>query len=377
MPSAAKGLAGSAGACDPSQQAQVWWPSFLLFALSGVAWVGSIPLLMVFLGGSMAPHVGWPAGVISAFLIFCVLVQVDQRLATAVVFLGSFGSAALAGQRITWGFAAAATAMVMLNGIKRVCRYIPQVMDLQCRLYRRYHKSAELGGALDSVSPGKSFFACHPHGVLSVGWISNVVWNRRFHHTAGKCFYLIDKTLRNKGLLARVWCDAYEGPHGGFRDNTRGTLQALMARGESVCMIPGAYQEATLFTYGRERVAISNRRGFVKYCLQYGYRLHPVYTFGEAETYYTVGGAEELRLWLNNWGIPTVAFWGLSWCPLLPRRGVELRTFVGPPLELPQLDAPTAEQVNEWHQKYILRLTELFDRHKAEAGKPDAVLEVH
>jgi len=370
-----KALAGPAYGGD-LQRAQAWWPSFFLMVLSGVAWVGSIPMLMVFLGGSLAPHVGWPAGVASAVGMFSVLVQVDQRVAAAVVFLVSFGSASFQSQRITWGFAAVATAMTMLNGITRTVRHLPELMDLQCRLYKGYHKRADLGGALDSVTPGKSFFACHPHGVLSVGWISNVVWNRRFHHTAGKCFFLIDKTLRNKGLLGKLWCDAYEGPHGGFRDNAGSTLKALMSRGESVCMIPGAYQEATVFTYGRERVAVSNRRGFVKYCLQYGYRLHPVYTFGEAETYYTATGAEGFRLWLNNWGIPTVAFWGLPWCPLLPRRNCELRTFVGEPLELPLIEEPTQEQVGEWHQKYVAALTDLFDRHKAEAGKPNAVLEV-
>ena len=32
-------------------------------------------------------------------------------------------------------------------------------------------------------------------------------------------------------------------------------LPRLMERGSSVAMIPGAYQEATAFTYGRERVA--------------------------------------------------------------------------------------------------------------------------
>ena len=36
--------------------------------------------------------------------------------------------------------------------------------------------------------------------------------------------------------------------------------------------IPGAYQEATAFTYGKERVALKRRKGFVKHCLRYGYR---------------------------------------------------------------------------------------------------------
>ncbi|CAE7444759.1 DGAT2D, partial [Symbiodinium necroappetens] len=93
----------------------------------------------------------------------------------------------------------------------------------------------------------------------------------------------------------------------------------------------------------------------------------PRYTFGESETYFTLGGFEKLRLWLNGKGIPTVCFWGLPWCPLLPRRHLKLLTFVGPALELPKLPEPTTQQVDEWHQKYVEALRELFDRHKAEA----------
>jgi len=363
-------------AANEAVQEHAWWPSLLLFLASGVAWVASIPLLMIALGGSMQPLVGWPLGLVLAVGMFSVLVQVDQRLATGVVFVVSIICAAVAGSKSAFVGAVAATCLTSLNGIKRLCPGSPELLEFQCRGYARYHRLSQLGGALDSVRPGRSFFACHPHGVLSVGWISNVVWNRRFHHAAGQCFYLIDKTLRNKGLLARLFCDAFEGPHGGLRDNSQSTMKQLMSRGESVCMIPGAYQEATCFTYGKDRVALNKRRGFVKYCLRHGYRLHPVYTFGESETYYTLGGFESFRLWLNNWGIPTVVFCGLPWCPMLPRRNCELLTFLGEPLELPRIEEPTSEQVDEWHAKYVQALRDLFDKHKAEAGRPDATLEV-
>jgi len=177
-------------------------------------------------------------------------------------------------------------------------------------------------------------------------------------------------------VASAVCCDAFEGPHGGFRDTSRGTMQTLMERGESVCMIPGAYQEATVYSHSRDRVALAQRKGFVKYCLKHGYRLHPVYTFGESDTYCTLGGFDKFRLWLNKWGIPTVVFWGHPWCPLLPRRGCELLTYVGHPLELPQIPEPTQQEVDEWHGKYVASLQELFDKNKAEAGRPHARLEV-
>ncbi|CAK9029226.1 unnamed protein product [Durusdinium trenchii] len=358
-----------------------WWRCALLWVASGFAWVVSIPLLLFTLGGSMQPHMGWATGIGAACGMFSILVQVDQRLAAFAVFLASsaevsFSSALAAQQLMTFVLAAVATCLTTLNAKRRVCNPSEQFLDFQYGHYSGYHKRSELNGALEDIHPSRSFFACHPHGVLSIGWISNVCWGRKFHQVAGRCFCLIDPTLRNKGLLAKFFLDAYEGPHGGFRDTRSHTMQELMERGSSVAMIPGAYQEATAFTYGRERVALARRKGFVKYCLQYGYRLHPVYTFGESETYYTACGFEWFRLWLNRKGIPTVAFRGLPWCPLLPRSDVEMLTFVGPALELPQISHPSPQEVDEWHARYIDALVALFDKHKAEAGKPAAVLEI-
>lgn len=346
-----------------------------MWMASGFAWVVSIPLLLFTLGGAMQPHLGWTCAVFAAIGMFSILVQVDQRLAAGAVFLVSFSSA-FASQKI-WPFflATVATWLTSLNGRKRVCNQNQELLDFQYSHYSGYHKRSEVHGDLESLQQ-RSFFACHPHGVLSVGFISNVCWGRKFHEAVGRCFYLIDPTLRDKGLLAKLFLDAFEGQHGGFRNTRSHTIEELMQKGESMAMIPGAYQEATAFSYGRERVALSRRKGFVKYCLKYGYRLHPVYTFGESETYYTMGGFEQLRFWLNRKGIPTVAFWGLPWCPLLPRRNVEMLTFVGPALELPQISDPTPEEVDKWHAKYTDALVALFNKHKAEAGKPTAVLEI-
>lgn len=354
-----------------------WWPSWCLLLASATAWVASIPILIISLGGSLQPHVGWVAGIGIGLTMFGILVQApDQRVAAYSVLVVSFLSAASAGNLLAAVFATVATAMTFLNAVEKTLPGCPSFVDWQCKTYGRYHKVSEIGGALSSIQPGNSFFACHPHGILSIGWAANTVWNKQFHHAAGRCMYLIDSTLRNKGLLARLISDVYEGQHGGLRDNSAKTLRQIMSKGESVCMIPGAYQEATMFSFRKERVVLRERMGFVKYCLRFGYRLHPVYTFGESETYRTVGGFEAMRLKLNKLGIPTVIFWGLSWCPLLPRRNIEMRTFVGEPLEVPRIEEPTDQDVEIWHAKYIDALKTLFDKHKVESGCPDAVLEV-
>ena len=46
--------------------------------------------------------------------------------------------------------------------------------------------------------------------------------------------------------------------------------------------------------------------------------------------------------------VPAVAFFGDWRCPLFPRLDAECLSFVGPPLQLPQLPEPTPEQVAGW-----------------------------
>ena len=109
----------------------------------------------------------------------------------------------------------------------------------------------------------------------------------------------------------------------------------------------------------------------------HGYALQPTYSFGEERTYYALSCLQERLLCLNKWNVPTVVFFGVWWLPFMPWAGAEMHTVVGKPLQLPRIDAPTQAQIDEWHAEYLNALRVTFDRHKAEAGKPDAVLEVY
>ena len=147
-----------------------------------------------------------------------------------------------------------------------------------------------------------------------------------------------------------------------------------------------------------------SRQGFIKYCLQEGYTVVPCYTFGESDTYLTYTGGLALRLWLAKRNIPACAMVGHWLCPLLPRGGVHLITYLGEPLQaschagmqppcdpltgrymtvasaarpqLPRIAEPSKADVEAWHAKYVEALKATFEKNKAEAGKPEAVLEI-
>merc|ERR1719401_1084501 len=106
----------------------------------------------------------------------------------------------------------------------------------------------------------------------------NCLFNSEFHRRAGRVGF-IDDNLRYKNPLFRVVCDLYEGKRRFFEGATRDQIFRVMERGENLSIVPGGFQDATWCEWGKDRTVISNRKGLIKYCLQYGYSLTPIYTF--------------------------------------------------------------------------------------------------
>lgn len=86
-------------------------------------------------------------------------------------------------------------------------------------------------------------------------------------------------------------------------------FKRLLKEGEPVGMLPGGFEEATLTTPRENRIYISNRKGFIKYALQNGSTIYPVFTFGETQMFNTFDKFMPLRLWLNKYKIVGTVFW--------------------------------------------------------------------
>jgi len=184
--------------------------------------------------------------------------------------------------------------------------------------------------------------------------------------------FLIAQNLREWPTPFKVLCDL----SGRLESATKGNCVKLMKAGRNLAIIPGGFEDATLMVFGKDRTMLSQRKGLIKYALQHGYALTPVWSFGETSTYHTFTGLLKQRLALNKRAIPAVLFFDWKCLPLFPRVDSRVLSYVGPPLQLPTIPEPTSAQVDEWHAHYIQALRELYDAHKAEAGYPDGVLEV-
>jgi hypothetical protein len=219
-----------------------------------------------------------------------------------------------------------------------------------------------------TAAPTASLFCFHPHGIFCEG----LTWNAW-------------EPLRERNVRLLITRSLYQAPFarqvlgwlGSFGSVEKANLVREMQRGRAIALLPGGFEEATISEYGVDRVYLRNRTGFIKYALQYGYCVFPVYTFGECRTFHNVPGCWALRLWLNRFSLPAVLPWGRAWCPVLPRPDARLHTVVGAGLPFPKIEHPSAADVAEYHARYTQALVALFDRHKRGLNHdPAATLQV-
>jgi hypothetical protein len=232
-------------------------------------------------------------------------------------------------------------------------------------------KAVEENDTSPFVEPNaRSLFAFHPHGVLSNGFSLNGAHHMAFERA--DCLWLVAENLFWFPLLHDLlnWTD--------FDTVAKDTFHRVMPTGQNIGLIPGGFEEATLYRRGKHRVFLKKRFGFIKLALQYGYKVHPVYTFGEEYAYYTFPYLLKLRLKMNEFKLPAAVFFGRLQCCFMPRTDVDLITVVGKPLALPRIEHPTREDVKKYHNEYVVALQELFDKYKGVyAVDADAKLELY
>ncbi|RNF24910.1 putative diacylglycerol acyltransferase, partial [Trypanosoma conorhini] len=156
--------------------------------------------------------------------------------------------------------------------------------------------------------------------------------------------------------------------------------------GESVLLVVGGASESVLASPNTNELRLQNRRGFVKIALQEGSPLVPVYAFGENDVYAIPRVAtsawwrrvEKLFRKATTFGFPL--FLGRGWFNysfgILPHRR-PITVVVGEPLLVPKIPQPTAEDLQEWHDKYVTALKRLFDEYRAVYDVESSGLRIH
>lgn len=221
---------------------------------------------------------------------------------------------------------------------------------------------------------GPFLLAYHPHGMFAWGYFAHGGMHTAINPMGkpASVVGLITSSLVRQPLFRFVFTRTL----GVLESASKASVVGIMRARRNFGILPGGFHEATICEHGKDRVYIKKRFGFIKYALQFGYAVYPVYTFGEADTYRQPGGGYGWRLALNDRDLPAILPFGKWWCPLLPQWDVGLHTVVGKRLVLPQIESPTTEDVAKWHAAYVAALKELFDRNKASLSARGAAAEL-
>lgn len=101
----------------------------------------------------------------------------------------------------------------------------------------------------------------------------------------------------------------------------------MMKSRRNIGFVPGGFEEATVTSDKEYRLWINDRKGFIKYSLKYGYKVHPVFVFNECKAYKTTDFLLDWRILLNKLKLPGTLYW--SKYGLVPERHVHVYTVIG------------------------------------------------
>jgi len=249
-------------------------------------------------------------------------------------------------------FMAAIATAAYAPGVTRSKTLVDTMRNALSRALSDSSVGFEEGGAPDGTP---RLYAVHPHGIFSLGWASLFL-----HPSLSSVTFCFSPFLYYSPFF-RLYARLVGRPGRADKDY----MLKLMRAGQHQALIPGGFEEASITSGGEaDRVFIKSRAGFIKYCLQHGVVVCPVYAFGEKSLYGNVQGGWALRFAMNKQGLPAVLPTGRHpLLPLLPRAG-PLHVVVGSPLVLGKIDKPSAEEVAAAHAAYMQSLVALFDRHK-------------
>ncbi len=131
---------------------------------------------------------------------------------------------------------------------------------------------------------------------------------------------------------------------------------------------------------------LTKRKGFIKLALRHGRDLVPVFSFGEAFIYdqvaNPVGSAlrkfQDLYEKLFAYPLPIIYGRGLFQYHVgfIPYRK-PITVVVGKPVNVPKIEFPTVEDINEYHDKYVAALKDLYDEYNPVYGDPQVKLVIH
>lgn len=268
--------------------------------------------------------------------------------------------------------------------VRRVGQLWYEILDFHCNL-----SPEELSRNLEYSQTHQLALAMHPHGIVPFQAMLWAAYCDQYYSDKARGLELYGfgaaadavqyvPILRN--ILA--WLSAGSASYKALRDGlVEGKAPSVNAAGRkprNLYILPGGVAEIFTSTPQRHAIVFQNRRGLIKLSIETNCELVPCYVFGGTDFFHnlaTDGGffanlSRRMRAGLT-------IFWGPYGLPIPFTPKVTM--VIGNPIPIPQVenDDERRSKANDLlHAAFLQEMQALFDRYKAAAGYPDAVLEV-
>ncbi|KAF1763020.1 hypothetical protein GCK72_011285 [Caenorhabditis remanei] len=236
----------------------------------------------------------------------------------------------------------------------------------------RVHKTADL-------DPEKNYIlAYHPHGIISMGGWVNFASNGSgvMDMYPGITFNLCTLGLNFKIPIRREILLLF-----GCIDCSKESIEYVLCpktnKGRAIVLVVGGAAESLDAHPGKHELTLLSRKGFVREALLTGAQLVPVYSFGENDVFEQAANPPGSRL--RKWQDTLRKSMGMS-LPIVKGRGYlqysfgflplrrPINTVIGAPIHVEKMENPTKERIDELHEEYVKKLTELFEKYKGQFG---------
>ncbi|XP_063793171.1 diacylglycerol O-acyltransferase 2-like isoform X2 [Pseudophryne corroboree] len=230
-----------------------------------------------------------------------------------------------------------------------------------------------------NLPPGRNYIiGSHPHGILCIGAFCNFVtestgFSQKF---PGIRPHLTTLTGNFRLPILREYMMS-----GGLCPVNRKSIGYALSqkgRGNAVVIVVGGAAESLSCQPGVTNLILSNRRGFVRLALEHGADLVPSYSFGETDLYQQVHFTEGSLLhaaqhrFQKLFGFAPCFFYGRGLTSPQSKGFIPysrpITTVIGEPVTVPQIQDPSPEIVDRYHNMYKCSLLRLFHENKTKHG---------
>ena len=255
-------------------------------------------------------------------------------------------------------------------------KYIYKFLDLNC-IHNKCKFIDENIENEKNEKNEKTLIAHHPHGMFT-----NDILSGWFFYTK---LYNSTPTLIIDNLLSKL--EPYNFYVKSINMNITSAnaknVKKKMEHGEYLLLLPGGFEEASLCEYKKQKIYIKNRKGFIKYCLQYNYSIIPSYSFSESyyfKNYLHKYSKNFFIKFLNKLKIPTILPLGKYNMPFLPINDINVLIVNGKKIVIENIKESDIndELINKYHNIYINEIKRIFDTYKNEFDEyKNSTLEIY